>query len=177
MGIDMFARGTGNFRMQRNQLDFDDAYEMGEAMGRVMSLGDAPRDVIAGEVANFVGNQSGTRTPWQIIFDRMGQITGVHLLTVSTIAALIEFHEFHLFLSARERNLVFPDSGGNCDTWINEPDPVEFLLQSVSRPLREANMQTFGALTAIGIALSHWSVNGNEARNGEARIFIQLFKD
>lgn len=177
MAIQMFARGTGNFRLERQQFDFDDAYEIGEAMGRVMSIGDAPRDVIAGEVASFVEGQSGQRNAWQIIFDRMGQITGVHLLTVGAVAALIKFHEFHLTVSAREHNYIFPDSGGNCATWINDPDPVEYLLQSVSRPLGEANMQTFGALTAIGTALSHWSVRGENGRNGEARLFIQLYKE
>jgi len=149
--INIHAAGTDGFRYTRRALPFGAVYALANVLS-IVSAGSPARSVgTAVDSAVSPGSPvtQGTAAVARLTSERTFQI-GLH-------AFLFETPVPRLFIAARESHIFGPDSGSNLlDLPLNGVTPNE-LTRDIHDVLESANLNTTGALFALGAAMSEFS--------------------
>ena len=167
MSIRIHAAGTDNFRYSGSALPFGTVYALASVLS-VVSAG-APHRVAGAAVESQVSPGSPVTQATAAIANmnarRVFQI-GIHAIMAETPAPI-------LFVAARESHLMWPDTGANMpETRLNTLTAHD-LTRDIDAVLQAADMNTTGALFAIGTAFTRFAAR-HPQRVRPGRLMITL---
>jgi hypothetical protein len=178
MSFTLFASATGDFVRERDGLDFGDAFEMGDMLGRLQSPPGTVADAVGGELAGALESPSALERLTTV----EGQMLGGHLFEDALKLTVAHFHRFNFAITATESHLAWPDTGGFWSGVVDSPsdqqrrdgmeEAAPYCIRHVVPVLRDADMLNFGVLAAMARVLAEWTLEVSPSRRLEMIQFI-----
>ncbi len=178
MSFRIYAAGSDRFRFERDGQSDDDIFTAAEIMSIMQSLEPSRSSFVQAGIDRVLpSSPSGIDAADAIarmVFLRILSDT-VTLLATNTRAT----HGGWISVSASQSNLLFPDSSGfgRYDFSPGDENAGTEFLRSVLPALRESEMNNYGVLRAISMALSEYARHIDEVSStSTVRLNISVSK-
>jgi len=167
MSIRIHAVGTDNFSYSGSALPFGEVYALASVLS-VVTAGAPLR--VAGAA---VDSQTSPGSPVTQATATMAHLNARRVFQIGIHAILEETPAPTLFIAAREGHMLWPDTGANMPQTRLNTVTVHDLTRDIDRTLQAAELNTTGALFAIGTAFSRFTAR-HPRRIRPGRLMITL---
>lgn len=175
MGFRIYAAGSDRFRHERDNQSDEDIFTAAEIMAIMQSLEPSASSVVEAGIDQVLpsppsGIDAAAAIARMVFLQTLSDT--VTMLATSPAASRGGW----ISVSASQSNLLWPDSSGfgRYDFAPGDENPGAEFVRTVLPALREADMENYGVLRAISIALSGYSARISES--SMPRLNISVWK-